>query len=347
MNQDKPQPRQGRIMLWILLALAAFIVALLAMLYPLIMVGAPKQAEIKIPAGATLENLDDSLTAHLGKDYASKVMRLVRLRNTDISRRHGAYTIEKGENALGAMRRLTSGAQTPVKITINGFRTQSLLENRVSRKMEFSADSLHAALTDSELLRPYGLTPENVMALFVDDTYEIYWTASARDFVRKIGENYLKLWNEERTRKAAVLGLTPAQMMTIASITDEETNAKSEKGTIGQLYINRYRKGMRLQADPTVRFAVGDFTIKRISNADLRTPSPYNTYINAGLPPGPIRTTSRETVDLILNSQPNDYLFMCAKEDLSGTHNFATNFEQHQANATRYREALNRKGIVR
>lgn len=347
MNQDKPQPRQGRIMLWILLALAALIIALLAMLYPIIMVGAPNEANIKIPAGATIQNLEDSLTLHFGSEYTAKVMRLVRLRDTDFSRRHGAYTIEKGENALGAMRRLTSGAQTPVKITINGFRSLPLLEERVSRKMEFPKDSLREALSDPEFLAAYGLTPENALALFVDDTYEIYWSSSARDFVRKVGENYRKLWDENRTRKAAELGMTPAGMMTIASITDEETNAKSEKGTIGRLYINRLNKGMRLQADPTVKFAVGDFSIKRISSADLRVESPYNTYTHNGLPPGPIRTTGRETVDLILENPGNNYLYMCAKEDLSGTHNFAATFEEHQANARRYRQALDQRGIRR
>ena len=133
--------------------------------------------------------------------------------------------------------------------------------------------------------------------------------------------------------------------MIICSIVDEESNAKSEKGTIGRLYINRLKKGMKLQADPTVRFALNDFTIRRVTRNHLTVDSPYNTYQVEGLPPGPIRTTSVETIDAVLNSQPNDYLYMCAKEDFSGTHNFAADYATHQENARRYQNALNERGI--
>ena len=334
-------------MLYLMLGLTVCIAAFLALLYPAIMVGAPAEANIKIPAGATTETVRDSMVKYLGEDYTSKVMRLVRLRRTDFSLRTGAYTIPKGTNALGAMRKLTSGAQTPVRITINGFRSLPLLINRVSRKMGFPDDSLRVALNDTELLGAYGLTPENAMALFVDDTYEVYWNTSARDLVRKVGDNYLFLWSENRVRKAAELGLTPADVMTIASIVDEETNASAEKGTIGRLYINRLHSNMRLQADPTVRFALGDFTIQRISKADLQTDSPYNTYQHAGLPPGPIRTTSAATVKAVLDSEPSNYLYMCAREDFSGRHNFAATYDEHLKNAVRYQAALDRRGITR
>ncbi|MDE5675491.1 MAG: endolytic transglycosylase MltG, partial [Muribaculaceae bacterium] len=150
---------------------------------------------------------------------------------------------------------------------------------------------------------------------------------------------------EERIQKAKDLGLTPAQLMTIASIVDEETNKLDEKDEIGRLYINRYLKGMKLQADPTVKYAVGDFSLRRILNTHLKTSSPYNTYLNTGLPPGPIRTTSVATIDQILNSKPSDAIYMCAKEDFSGYHNFAATYKEHLANAKRYQAALNRRGI--
>lgn len=346
-RKKRQHPRSGRIMLWILLGLAVCCIMFMILLYPVIMVGAPSTAAIRIPAHATENNVSDTLSKYFGESYTGKVMRLIRLRDTDFSRRHGLYVIEEGTNALAAMRRLTSGAQTPVRITINGFRSLDLLTDRVSRKMDFPADSLRAALSDAKLTEEYGLKPSEALALFVDDTYEVFWTMSPRELIARIGENYRKLWNTENIRKGATLGMTPAGIMTIASIADEETNKADEKGTIGRLYINRLHRGMRLQADPTVRFAVGDFTIKRVTKSDLRTESPYNTYLHSGLPPGPIRTTSAETVKRILDSSPNDYLYMCAKEDFSGTHNFATSYEEHLRNATRYQEALDRRGITR
>ncbi len=339
--------RTSRRMLIIMLVLAMCITLFLVALYPLVMKTSEKEVTIFIPAGATTETVNDSLNKYFGEDYTRKVMRLAQLRGTDFSKRHGAYHIPKGTNPIGAMRKITSGAQTPVRITINGFRSLPLLIDRVSRKMEFPADSLEAALNDTAFLEQYGLTPKNVLALFVDDTYELYWSATARELVSKIGENYLALWNDNRVRRAAELGLTPAGVMIIASIVDEETNDRTEKGTIGRLYINRLNKNMRLQADPTVRFAVGDFTIRRITQSQLKKDSPYNTYRYAGLPPGPIRTTGYETVNKILDSEPNNYLYMCAKEDFSGSHNFSETYAEHLENATRYQAALDRKGIKR
>lgn len=337
----------GRPLLWILLGLAVCIIIFLFLLYPAVMVGSPSEANIKIPANATGQTLRDSLEKHLGKEYSDNVMRLVSLRNVDFSKRHGAYTIDKGMNALEAMRKLTSGAQTPVRITVNGFRNFPLLIEKISAKMEFPADSLKAVLNDVDFLAAYGLTPENAMSMFLDDTYEMYWTTSARDVVKKIGDHYNYVWNPTRVRMAAEMGVTPVQLTIIASIVDEESNSKDEKGTIGQLYLNRLNSKMKLQADPTVRFAIGDFTIKRITKKDLGFESPYNTYINNGVPPGPIRTTSEETIKQILESKPNNYLYMCAKEDFSGTHNFATTYEEHLKNAVRYQAALDKRGITR
>lgn len=360
MEQTEPQSRRpetrrpqagstrtGRMMLIILLGLAVCISIFLIVLYPVVMSRADQEVTIRIPRGATGRNVKDSLEKYLDKDYASTVMRLARLRHTDFGKRHGAYTIAEGTNALGAMRKLTSGAQTPVRITINGFRSLPLLIDRISRKMEFPADSLRAALNDTGLMAAYGLTPANAMALFMDNTYEVYWTTSARDLIRKIGDNYMFFWNNDRIKLAADRGLSPSDVMIIASIVDEETNNQSEKGTIGQLYINRLNNNMRLQADPTVRFALGDFTIQRITKADLKTDSPYNTYLHAGLPPGPIRTTSDKTVKAILSAEPNNYLYMCADENFSGTHNFATTYDEHLENAVRYQAALDRHGITR
>ncbi|MBD5223454.1 MAG: endolytic transglycosylase MltG [Bacteroidales bacterium] len=337
----------GRNMLFLLLFLTICIGVFLIWLYPVIMVGSEKEAVIRIPRNATAQNVYDSVSAQLGPDYAKRVIQLSKIRGADFSKRAGAYKIPEGENALSAMRRLTSGAQTPVRITINGFRNLELLEERISRKMEFPIDSLRAVLNDTAFMAQYGLRPEQALALFVDDTYEVYWTTSARETVAKIAENYRYLWNDARKLRARELGVSPVDMMIIASIADQETNNEKEKGVVGRLYINRLHNNMKLQADPTVRFALNDFTIQRISKNDLKVESPYNTYLHKGLPPGPIRTTGFKTVMSILNSEPHGYLYMCAKEDFSGTHNFATTYEEHLRNATRYQAALDMRGIKR
>lgn len=328
-----------------MLALALLIAAFMAVIYPFVMVGAPNGRDIRIPRNASSENVRDSLTKEFGEDYAGKVMRLVSMRKTDFKTRHGLYHIEKGSNALSAMRKLTSGGETPVRLTINGFRSFPLLVDKISAKFDFPADSLWSVLSDKEFMASFGVTPEQAMAIFLNNTYEVYWSASAREAVEKIGGNYKLLWGETNRRKAAALGLTPSEVTVLSTIVDEETNSESEKPIIGRLYINRLKKGMRLQADPTVKFAVNDFTLRRITAKHLKVESPYNTYLNFGLPPGPIRTPDETTIRAILNSDPNDYLYMCAKDDFSGRHNFSTSYSEHMQNALRYRHALDRNDI--
>ncbi len=287
----------------------------------------------------------DSLQKYYDNTTASSVLKITKLRKIDFSRRYGMYEIPEGSNAIAIARKIGAGGQKPVKITVNGFRDIDLLTERISRKLDFSAQELKDALNNPDILKPYGLKPEQALALFVDDSYEVYWTSSPEDIIRKVGENYTSLWDATRKEKASRLGLTPPEVMTIASIADEETNNDPEKGAIARLYVNRLKMGMKLQSDPTVRFALKDFTIRRVKGEHLKVNSPYNTYLNSGLPPGPIRTTSKRTVDALLDSQPHNYLFMCAKEDFSGTHNFAETFSEHSRNASRYQKALNERGI--
>lgn len=346
-NNKSPRvahPNRG--MLYAMLGVALVIIVFLLILYPSIMVGAPDTATIKIPENATHQTVNDSLTKYFGSEYTNNVMRLVKLRNVDFSKRYGAYEIPEGANAFATMRKLTSGAQTPVRLTINGFRSLPLLIERIADKMSVSEDSLYKYIGDPRILSHYGLTPDQALALFIEDTYEIYWSATARDVIRKLGAEHNRFWSEYRVQQAADLGLTPAQVMILASIVDEETNFESEKGTIGRLYINRLSKGMKLQADPTIRFAHQDFTMQRVLKEDLKIESRYNTYLHEGLPPGPIRTINKTTVQHILDSEPNDYLYMCAKEDFSGSHNFASTYEEHMKNALRYQQRLSERGIM-
>lgn len=305
---------------------------------------APSSAIVRIPSHASNAQLRDSISKYLGDGYAKKVARLVSLRGTDLNTRHGAYLIEAGMSPLDGMRRLTSGPQQPLTITINGFRLLPVLEEKVAARFDFSADSIAKTLSDAEVMKGYGLTTEQALALFINDSYDFYWNASPEEIVKKVGAHYNDVWTPERKAKAQGLGLSPADVMILASIVDEESNKLDEKGTIGRLYINRLDRGMKLEADPTVRYAGGDFTVKRIVRPK-EVDSPYNTYLHQGLPPGPIRTTSVETIDAILDSKPHDYIFMCAREDFSGYHNFASTYTQHQMNARRYKRELDRRGI--
>lgn len=330
---------------WTLGSIAAAVVIVLCVYFCLLSGKAPSSAVVKIPAHASTAQLRDTISKYLGESYARKVTRLTGLRGTDLNSRHGAYLIEAGMSPLAAMRRLTGGAQEPLTVTINGFRLLPVLEDKLAARFDFSKDSISSALADEALISQFGLKPEQALALFLNDSYEFYWDASPEDVIKKIGSHYLEVWTPERRAKAEALGLTPADVMIIASIVDEESNKLDEKGTIGRLYINRMKKGMKLEADPTVRYAGGDFTVKRVRNP-RSIDSPYNTYLHIGLPPGPIRTTSVETLDAILDSQPHDYIFMCAKEDFSGRHNFAATYAEHQVNARRYKRELDRRGIL-
>ena len=332
-------------MLITMLVTAVVAALFLFMIAPMILSGSAKAATIRIPANATQQNVADSLTKYFGKTYSGRVMRLCATRKVNFATRHGAYLIPEGTSPLRAMRKLTSGAQTPEKITINGFRTLDSLVERLAARFDFSADSLRAAFADPAVMNKYGLKPEEAMALVVNDTYEIYWSASPREVIDKLGKAYNDFWTPQNRQLAVDLGLTPAQVTIISSIVDEETNNAAEKGAVGRLYINRYHRGMKLQADPTVKFALGDFSIRRIRGAHLNADSPYNTYKYKGLPPGPIRSTDRRTLKAVLESEPSDYLYMCAKEDFSGTHNFASNYTDHLANAKRYQKALDARGI--
>ncbi|MDE7397639.1 MAG: endolytic transglycosylase MltG, partial [Muribaculum sp.] len=257
------------------------------------------------------------------------------------SRMHGAYLLRDGMSAYDLYTMLSRNRQTPVRLTFNNLRTTDQLAARVASVLDINADEFRSAADSILADIP---SPERI-GHFMPDTYEFYWTVSPSRLVNTLTGYYDRFWNETRRNKAKALGLTPAQITTIASIAEEETNDPAERGTVGRLYINRLHRGMPLQADPTVKFAVGDFSLRRITNAHLSVKSPYNTYLNPGLPPGPIRMPSGATIDAILNAPANNYLYMCAKEDFSGKHNFTADYSTHLANARRYHQALNSRNI--
>ena len=261
------------------------------------------------------------------------------------SDRSGAYLLSIDLPPLRVVSRIVRHQQTPVRISFNNVRLPSQLAARITEPLMIDSAAMMTALRDTALLRTMAVDTATVLSLFLPDTYEVWWNISADDLIRRMFREYEAFWNPQRRSEAQALGLTPVQCSIIASIAEEETHNRGEIGVVGRLYANRFRIGMPLQADPTVKYAVGDFTLRRILNEHLAVPSPYNTYLHAGLPPGPIRIPTKATIDSLLLSQPHSYLYMCAKEDFSGTHNFARTLGEHQQNAARYHRALNQRKI--
>jgi UPF0755 protein len=205
--------------------------------------------------------------------------------------------------------------------------------------------SLSILLKDSTFCAKQGFDTASIVCMFVPDTYEVYWNTSIENLMSRLKKEHDKFWDSSRQAKATAIGLTPNEVCTLASIVDEETSNNPEKPMIARMYLNRLAKGMALQADPTVKFALKDFAIRRIYHNMLNTDSPYNTYRYAGLPPGPIKVASVAGIDAVLNAPNHSYLYMCAKEDFSGTHNFASTYSEHLRNAAKYTKALNERGI--
>ncbi len=259
--------------------------------------------------------------------------------------KRGRYELNTSISAHQMANILLRGEQTPLNVPIPSARTLDRLAGAVSKKLELDSLELYTKITDPAVCRKYGYTPQTIASMFIPDSYNMYWTVSADEFLDRMKKEHDLFWTEERKAKAKALNMTPVEVSTLASIVTEETRATEEKPTVAGLYINRLKKGMLLQSDPTVKFAMQDFGIRRILNSMLTTDSPYNTYKYAGLPPGPIRIPMKEDLDAVLNYQKHDYIYMCAKEDFSGTHNYARTAAEHQANAQKYHRALNERGI--
>lgn len=257
----------------------------------------------------------------------------------------GRYGVDTKISANGLFNMLKRGEQTPLNVPIPSVRTMDKLAAAVGKKLELDSTELYRALTDEKVCQRYGYTLETIPSMFIPDSYNMYWTVTVDEFLDRMKKEHERYWNEERLAKAKALDMTPTEVSTLASIVTEETAATQEKPTVAGLYINRLRKGMLLQSDPTVKFAMHDFTIRRILNRMLTTDDPYNTYKYKGLPPGPIRIPLKEDLEAVLNYEHHDYIYMCAKEDFSGTHNYARNEAEHAANARRYHQALNARGI--
>lgn len=305
-----------------------------------------KDQYLYIPTGSTY---DDVLNILYSNDLIKNATTFEWAAERMNYKRHiypGKYRIKNRMTNQKLIIMLRSGDQEIVELTINNIRTKDELAGTVSKKIEAEYSEIIDLLNNKEYIHELDFNEYSISGLFIPNTYEFYWNTSADQFVRKMLDEYNKFWNKGRRTKAEKMNLTQNEVITLASIVDEESLKEEEKSTIAGVYINRLKKGIKLQADPTVRFAHGDFSMRRVLTRHLSINSPYNTYKYYGLPPGPIRIPSRSSVDAVLNYKKHDYLYFCAREDFSGYHYFTRTLEQHNKYARLYRKALNKRRIM-
>jgi UPF0755 protein len=257
----------------------------------------------------------------------------------------GKYKITKGLSNIELVRLLRSGKQEPIKLTFQNIRLKTDFAGYIGKNFEIDSLAFLNMLDSIDLVRQYGFDEETIFCMFIPNTYEMYWNTSKEKFFERMQKEYVKFWNNERLAQAKTIGLSPVQVSILASIVDQEALLNREMIRIAGVYMNRLNRGIKLEADPTVIFANGDFTVKRVLYKLLQKDSPYNTYKYSGLPPGPICMPSVAAIDAVLHFEKHNYIYFCAKEDFSGLHNFASNVTEHQMNARKFQQALNNRGI--
>lgn len=261
--------------------------------------------------------------------------------------RPGKYEIERGTSLFNIIRKLRNGQQTPVNLVITKLRTKEDLARLVGRRFECDSAQMMGFLKSSDSLKNFDVDTSLAMTLVLPDTYTFFWNTTPEQIYTKLYDESKKFWTDERKQKAEALGLTFSKAYILASVVEEETNNTDEKDTIASVYLNRVAKGMPLQADPTIKFGLKDFGLKRIYEKHWRVPTPYNTYLNRGLPPGPICTPSRQTIDAVLQAPQTDYFYFVADKSFNGTHVFTTNYADHLRYAREYQRALDSLIIAR
>ena len=282
---------------------------------------------------------------HIIKDMESFKLVSSKLKYEE-SIKPGRYLIDNNTGNLQLIRKLRAGAQDPVKITFNNIQNKEQLAKRIAAQIEATETELLTEFNNQQFLDSLQLTEDNFPTIFLANTYEFYWNTSSREFISRMLKEYNKFWTEKRKAKAQAIGLTPTEVIILASIVQKESTKYDEYPIISGVYLNRLKIGMPLQADPTVLHALKKLGIsRRVLHADLKIQSPYNTYINKGLPPGPICLPELKSIDETLNAEEHNYLYFCAREDFSGYSNFAESWEQHLENARKYQKALNERNI--
>jgi len=304
-----------------------------------------KSVLIYIPTGADYEMVKDSLGRFIinedALDWVSEKKQYID------NVKPGCYKIKNGMTSNTLVNLLRSGNQEPVNITFNNLRKTDQLAGILAEKLEPDSLDFVQFLTDPKVIDSCGFDAYSFPVMFIPDTYQFFWNTSAEEFGQRMKSEYNKFWNDERIAKAENIGLSPVEISSLASIVEQETKQIDEKAIVAGVYMNRIERGMPLQADPTLVFAHGDFSIRRVLNRHKKIDSPYNTYIYKGIPPGPICLPDKSSIDAVLNFEKHDYIFFCAKPDYRGYHNFSKTLRQHEAYAREYRSFLNSERIYR
>ncbi len=338
---DSPNKSRVKIFLFILLALLIIGGVLAFYAYDVIFghhVHATDETIITIPSGASSDEVGTDLQNRSIIDNASHFSLIANQMNYKVT--PGKYKIEASVKNYRHLIRTLQGNQLAINLTFHNFRLKEQLAGYLGSKIETDSAEFASLLNDTTFLKKYGYTPETIMALFIPNTYQVYWNCTAEQFFDRMQKEHRKFWSDDRLKKAEALGLTPTEVYTLASIVESESQYKPERKRIAGVYLNRLNtKGWLLEADPTVIFAVGDFNIKRVLNKHLEFDSPYNTYKYPGLPPGPIYMASINSIDAVLDAEKHEYMFFCAKppeEGMPTSHAFAKTLRQHQNNARAY-----------
>lgn len=300
-----------------------------------------------IPPGSSYNQVLDTIESNLNVKNPELLDWFAKKKSYPIVIKSGRYIIEKGVSINELIDILRSGRQTPVRITFNNLRTLNQLAGKFSKQIEADSIQIINFLSEESNFNSDGFTKENLISLFIPDTYEFYWNTDAMGLYKRMLREYKAFWNEERVAKAKEEGLHPCEVSILASIIDDEVTKKEEKPRIAGVYLNRLKRGIPLQACPTIKYALNDFTITRVLKVYLETESPYNTYRYKGFPPGPIGCPSIEGIDAVLNAEKHDYLYFAAKVDFSGYHNFSRTLAEHNRYAAEYQRELNKRKIFR
>ena len=306
-----------------------------------------EKSTIYIPENASFDQAMDSVRANLIIKNQKVFEWVAKKKKYPVLVKPGRYIIDKSLSYNEIINILRGGRQTPVMITFSKARTMNDIAGRFGGQIEADSAGIISFFSDPGNYNGDGFKKENIISVFIPDTYEFYWNTSPEKLYVRMLREYKRFWNKDRLGKSADAGLTPTEVSVLASIIDEEASKQDEKPRIAGVYLNRLKRGIPLQADPTIKFAINDFTVNRILYKHLEVDSPYNTYKHSGLPPGPIGCPSVESIDAVLNAEKHEYLFFAAKADFSGYHNFSRTLSEHNRYANQYQKELNKRRIYR
>jgi UPF0755 protein len=340
--------RKGKILLIIVgIFILAAVTFFCRLVYGMAVIPKDGRSVVNIPENASFSQVMDSVKANLEIKNQKLLEWIAKKKRYPDLVKPGKYVFDGSLSYNELINILRGGRQTPVKITFSNIRTLNELAGRFGGQIEPDSAQILSFFSDPENYRSDGFTREDIISVFIPDTYEFYWSTSTVKLYNRMLREYRRFWNRERIQKSESVGLTQVEVSTLASIVDQEAAKQDEKPRIAGVYINRLKRGIPLQADPTIKFALNDFTINRILYKHLEVDSPYNTYKYSGLPPGPIGCPSIEGIDAVLNAEKHDYLYFAAKADFSGYHNFSRTLSEHNRYANQYQRELNKRKIFR